>query len=433
MNTDRKSPVPGEMTEPYVVGNNSVKVQYSGDESKSLDENLSPEAIKLARVADRYYQRIATPDGSKVWKLRDKSELKQDGISLPKVAKYHGFTVNHNFFHYKEEVNGWLNLSSPLPTEPKEGAHETTTALLQHIFGEQAELFLDYLSLLLTRPKQLLPVLVVTSVLQGTGKTTLLHLMRYLFGENATIINVSQYAQQFNALYASKLIICIDETMMSEEFIKERIKNDSTATTIQLRKMHSEHETLPFFGKFILATNKETNFAKLEKEDIRFWVVRVKKLEKYDPDFETKIKKEVPAFLYFLKHRTLSVPRPLSRMWFSPEQIRTDALEAVIRESRSKCAKDIEVLAADKASELGTFYATSTDIFEMMGKKYPLSEIRKALKEELKVQPEVKWYKPGGYGSERTGRCYTFTASEVSHNGKEQENQGFNELKAMPF
>ena len=134
-----------------------------------------------------------------------------------------------------------------------------------------------------------------------------------LFGCNAVILNISQYSQQFNGLFASKLTIGIDETVISETFIKERLKQDSTANTIQLRKMHQEHQNLPFYGKFTLCTNREDDFAKLDEEDLRFWVRKVGKIDGFDPDFESKIKEEIPYFLYFLLNREMSVPNPLSR------------------------------------------------------------------------------------------------------------------------
>lgn len=368
------------------------------------DTNYFPVG-QIVRVADEYHEKGQTPQLELRWLPRKRKELEKDGCDLSKVLKFKGWTNEPDFLNYREDVRGWLNLSQPLPYEPKEGDWPTIRKLFEHIFGEQLELGFDYYSLLLTRPKQLLPILVLVSEEQGTGKSTLLQFNSMLIGANAVILNVSQYSQQFNGVYAAKLIIGIDETVISEQFIKERLKQDSTQTSIQLRKMHSEHQTLPFYGKFILCTNREKDFVKLEREDMRFWVRKVGKIEQFDAEFFTKLKEEVPAFAHFLLHRQLSVPEPLSRMWFSPEQLKTDALELVVANSISDCAKDITIWA--ESVNRTEFGATEKDIWEELGKKYTLSQVRKALKEELKLPNNNKRF-IDRFGNPQVGRAYIF-------------------------
>ena len=360
---------------------------------------------QIVRVADEYHEKGQTPQLELRWLPRKRKELEKDGCDLSKVPKFRGWTNEPDFLNYREDVGGWLNLSQPLPYEPKEGDWPTIRQLFAHIFGEQIELGYDYYSLILTKPKQLLPILVLVSEEQGTGKSTLLQFNGMLIGANAVILNVSQYSQQFNGVYAAKLIIGIDETVISEQFIKERLKQDSTATSIQLRKMHSEHQTLPFSGKFILCTNREKDFAKLEKEDMRFWVRKVGKIEKYDADFTLKLQEEVPAFAHFLLNRELSVPAPLSRMWFAPEQLKTDALEVVVANSISDCAKDITIWS--ESVNRAEFGATEKDIWEELGKKYTLAQVRKALKEELKLPNNNKRF-IDRFGNPQVGRAYVF-------------------------
>lgn len=360
---------------------------------------------QIVRVADEYHEKGKTPQFELRWLPRKRKELEKDGCDLSKVPKFKGWTNEPDFFNYREDVRGWLNLSQPLPYEPKEGDWPTIRQLFAHIFGEQIELGYDYYSLILTKPKQLLPILVLVSEEQGTGKSTLLLFNGFLIGANAVILNVSQYSQQFNGIFAAKLIIGIDETVISEQFIKERLKQDSTATSIQLRKMHSEHQTLPFYGKFILCTNREKDFAKLEKADMRFWVRKVGKIEKFDADFNKKLQDEVSAFAHFLLHRQLSVPEPLSRMWFSPELLKTDALEVVVANSISDCAKDITIWA--EGIDRPEFGATEKDIWEELGKKYTLSQVRKALKEELLLENNNKRFSDR-WGNQQVGRAYIF-------------------------
>lgn len=368
------------------------------------DSNYFPVG-QIVRVADEFFEKLKTPQGEEKYGPRKRKELEKDGCDFSKVPKFRGWTNEPDFLNYREDVEGWLNLSQPLPYEPRGGDWPTIRKLFEHIFGEQLELGFDYYSLLLTRPKQLLPILVLVSEEQGTGKSTFLQFNGFLIGANAIILNVSQYSQQFNGVYAAKLIIGIDETVISEQFIKERLKQDSTATSIQLRKMHSEHQTLPFYGKFILCTNREKDFAKLEREDMRFWVRKVGKIERFDAEFYPKLKEEVPAFAHFLLNRELSVPAPLSRMWFSPEQLKTDALEVVVANSISDCAKDIMIWA--EGIDRPEFGATEKDIWEELGKKYTLSQVRKALKEELLLENNNKRFSDR-LGNQQVGRAYIF-------------------------
>lgn len=368
------------------------------------DSNYFPVG-QIVRVADEFFEKLRTPQGEEKYGPRKRKELEKDGIDLSKVPKFKGWTNEPDFLRYREDVEGWLNLSQPLPYLPRDGDWPTIRKLFEHIFGEQIELGYDYYSLILTKPKQLLPILVLVSEEQGTGKSTLLQFNGFLIGANAVILNVSQYSQQFNGVYAAKLIIGIDETVISEQFIKERLKQDSTATSIQLRKMHSEHQTLPFYGKFILCTNREKDFAKLEREDMRFWVRKVGKIEQFDADFNKKLQDEVPAFALFLLNRELSVPAPLSRMWFSPEQLKTDALTTIVENSISDCAKDITIWAENIGRNFG---ATETEIYEGLGRKHTLSAIRKALKEELQQENNNKRY-IDQYGNSKIGRAYLFS------------------------
>ena len=346
-------------------------------------ELLFPEYV---RIADRFFQRVYSPVAKGyVYIPRDKRELKADGIAVdnPDVVKrFHGFTNELSHHNYRFDVNGFFNLYEYIEREAIAGGYPTIMRFLEHIFGNQIGLALDYFTLLWRMPTQLLPILVLVSKEQGTGKTSFLHFAELLFGANAIILNVSQYVQQFNGIYASKLVICIDETAVKEDFIKERLKQDSTASEINLRRMHMEFQKIPFFGKFILATNKEDSFARLENEDGRFWVRKVPVLEEFDPDFFEKLTAEIPAFIYDLDRREITAPNS-SRQWFSPEQIRTDAFDVVVENSKSECAQDLKLWIQETINEKGAFGATITELWEALGRRHGRNAITRALRDEL--------------------------------------------------
>ena len=393
-------------------------------EISKIDE---AEVGTILRLGDKYFQIVRTPDGNVTTVYREKAELKADGTDFSKVQKYIGSYVEHNFLNYRQSLNRWWNLSHPLKWQAVEGEFPTIRQLFEHIFGEQMELGFDRYQLLLTRPHQIQPILVCVSEQQGTGKSTLLQFDAMLFGSNAIILNVSQYSQQFNALYATKLCIGIDETFINEQFIKERLKQDSTATTIQLRRMRCEHETIPFYGKFTLCTNRETDFARLESNDLRFWVRKVGKIKEFDPNFSDKLKAEIPHFLYFLLHREMYTPKPLSRQWFSKEQLATSALQAVVENSISPLAKTIKEWIEDTKAEVGyrEWGFTAKDLAEelKLGKRGTY-EVAAALQKELGMTYEMKsYYRWDDFSTPRVGRRYLIAGKTTEDIAKEQQEE----------
>lgn len=125
--------------------------------------------------------------------------------------------------------------------------------------------------------------------------------------------------------------------------------------------------------------------------------------EDFIPDFDSKLRSEAPAVLHTLATRGI-VTQCRSRMWFAPEDIATDALEVVRQESRSECAKDIRIWAEEVGENFG---ATESEIFEALGRRYSLNEIRSALKKELKMENNNKRFNDR-YGTSRIGRAYLF-------------------------
>ena len=379
-------------------------------EKENLNSTIPIELGTIVRVADKFYQYLEMVDKTRCWVYRELQGLKQDNFNFSTVKKYKGFTVCPDFINPKSEIKGWLNLFEPLTYEPKEGEFPTIEKLFKHIFEEQLELGYDRFSILLRYPEHLQPILVLASTLQSTAKSTFLNFTTNLFKGNSVIINISEFSQKFNSLYASKLCIGIDETIISEQFIKERLKQYSTAKSIQLRLMHKDYTSIPFYGKFTLCTNKELNFAKIENDDQRFWLRIPSQIQDFDPFFEEKLTKEIPYFLHFLLNRTLSVPVSQSRMWFTKEQLHTDALTKVINNSKSDCAKDIEIFFEEELERQNrdSIGATATEIFNCLNnKKHNLSNISYTLKHEMKIENINKSYYDL-YNQYKIGRAYIF-------------------------
>ncbi|MEA4821811.1 MAG: DUF5906 domain-containing protein [Erysipelotrichales bacterium] len=394
-------------------------------EEKNKNEQKTFEIGTIVRVSDKYCELKEMPNGSTSWEPRETQALKQDGFNFNTVEKYNSFTVEPDFQNYQPVINKWLNLFEPLAYEPIVGEFPTIEKLFNHIFGEQLQLGYDRFSLLLRNPKHLQPILVLASNEQETGKSTFLRFQNYLFKGNSKIITIAEYSQKFNYVYATKLCINIDESIISEKFIKEKLKQDSTCKEIQLRLMRSEYQTIPFYGKFTLCTNNELDFAKIEDSDLRFWVRNPSKIEKFDSHFEEKLIKEIPCFLHFLLNREFSVPEAQSRMWFSKEQLETDALRKVVENSISDCAKEIMLFVEDKLETQAIFNATATDLYELLDRKFLRNEIINALKDELSYKPSTPKYYNNFEGARKNGRVYEFNRTKTSENTTEDDDDFF--------
>ena len=298
--------------------------------------------IPYIRVATTFYKIVKTPKiyGSATetlvkWKAQTIIQDKGRPF-LDKIPKYDSFFCKPDHINYKREYKNHYNIYSPLSHNLTEGSIDYTLMFLKHIFGEQIELGLDYLQLLYMKPTQILPVLCLVSRERVTGKTTFLKWLKYVFESNLTYVTNHDFSSQFNSDWANKLLICADEVLLKTKEITERIKFLSTTDTIKIEpkgrdKIEGEH-----FGKFIMCSNNETTFLKVDKEETRFWIVKVPENENEDSLLLEKLRQEIPSFLYFLLNRKLSVPKSLTRMWFSPEQIRTTALLRVMYSSEEE-------------------------------------------------------------------------------------------------
>src|SRR5690606_32260370 len=101
--------------------------------------------------------------------------------------------------------------------------------LLRHIFNEQYDLGLDYLTILWKLPTQVLPIFCLVSEERNTGKTTFLNLLKSIFEGNMTLNTNEDFRSRFNSDWAGKLIVAIDEVLLDKKDDSERIKNLSTA------------------------------------------------------------------------------------------------------------------------------------------------------------------------------------------------------------
>lgn len=318
----------------------------------STDETLRNES-PFVRVGTTLYKIVNQPrlNGGYVKKriVWNNETLRQDYGKdyLANVPKYDGFCTIPDHVNYRQVIDNFLNLYEPIGHQPKEGDFSHIQALLHHIFGEQYELGMDYLQLLYLQPVQKLPILLLVSEERNTGKSTFLNFLKAMFRNNVTFNTNEDFRSQFNSDWAGKLIIVVDEVLLNRREDSERLKNLSTTLSYKVEAKGKDRDEIAFFAKFVLCSNNERLPVIIDPGETRYWVRKIHHLENDDTHFLQKLIEEIPAFLYFLQHRTLTTQN-VSRMWFSPKQTETAALLKIIRCNKSK----YEVEAAELIKEI---------------------------------------------------------------------------------
>ena len=312
---------------------------------------------------------------------------------LSEIERFDGFICipeNRPEF-FKKRVQDYYNTYHQISKSPLEGEIINTLEFLSHIFGEQLELGLDYLQLIYLKPTQILPILCLVSKERSTGKSTFLKWLKEIFEYNLTFLTNSDFTSNFNSDWSSKLLICIDEVLFKTDELTERIKYLSTTNTHKTEAKGKDKKEASFFGKFILCSNNETSFIKIDADEIRFWIIKVNRYKKEDVDFLKKLTDEIPAFLHFLTTRELSTENQ-SRMWFTPEQIKTRALQKLVRYNSSKIENELANVLLNTMESLDTelLEFCFSDLLNILNKfriKYDAAEIKKIIRENWQLVP----------------------------------------------
>jgi len=355
---------------------------YSRHRYKYDDELTEPKIIRhgdanfYVRVGDDYFKRIVIYNHRKEaiekiekWK---KGEINQDYCKkgfpdfFDQINKYDGFcNIPDNSEKYQREhiavkqllVSPNFNLYEPLEHTIEEGDFPTIISLLQHltnyenteckdILGNKFTILLDYITILYQKPAQKLPAIGIVSKQNATGKTTLLNLLKMIFQSNAVILDEELFNMQFNAHYIHKLLIMLDEVKIEHQKDKRRIKNMTTGKTTYVQFKGVDVKEVDNIAKLIMVGNDERDMLPLEAEDVRFFILKVYPFEKEDPDFEDKLKDEIPAFLYFLKNRKIFHPKE-TRAWFKYDYLVTEQMKKMVEFSKSPLEKDLTEFIID--------------------------------------------------------------------------------------
>lgn len=395
---------------------------------------ISIEKEEFIRVGTTLYKLVNQPrlNGGYVKKRIpwNAETLRQDygkGF-MATVPKYDGFCTVPSHVNYQPVVDKFLNLYEPIGHIPVQGDFPHICSLVRHIFGEQYELGMDYLQLLYLHPVQKLPILLLVSEERNTGKSTFLNFLKAVFQNNVTFNTNEDFRSQFNSDWAGKLLIVVDEVLLSRREDSERLKNLSTTLSYKVEAKGKDRDEIAFFAKFVLCSNNEHLPVIIDAGETRYWVRKINRLENDDTSFLEKLKGEIPAFLYFLTHRVLSTKKE-SRMWFNPMLLHTAALQRIIRSNRNRLEIEIYELILDIMESVGieSFSFCLNDMMPLLMNtqvKAEKHQVRKVMQDCWKLIPahntltyttyQVDYIRDCRYSPiRRTGRFYTVTKEQL--------------------
>lgn len=349
-----------------------------------------------------------------------------NGTIIKDMPLFDGETIEPEHINYKPVIGRFLNTYHALRYQPMEGANwDHIEELLRHIFGEQYELGLDYIQLLYTRPRQKLPLLLLVSVENNTGKSTFCNFLKAVFGANVTGVNSEGLKNRFTSTWMNKLIVYVEEKLFDKEEDTDMLKNLVTSFSGQSESKGKDREEVPWFGKLVMTSNNENNPIVIHEDDTRVWAIKVPELDKSKPhkaNFLEECEKEIPYFLYFLAHRHLSTKNE-NRLWFRRELIVTDAWYRIVNYCRSSIEKKTAELLLEIMDncQINVLHYSKTDLLKLLTMekiKVDRSAIKQLLKDRWKMEPPEKGRydlylqdfncSEGFRCCSSTGWCYTF-------------------------
>lgn len=396
-----------------------------------LDEQFRKSGIPYIRVGINYFKKMTVKEIDGITRQTlvawNKGEIRDDlgkEVFLD-MKKYDGFIMRPDNVNFKQVVNGQYNIYQPFAHTPEhctdlEKECPWSYRMLKHVFDEHYELGLIYMQCLYLHPMQTLPILGLVSRENQTGKSTFANWISMIFGANSSIIDVNSFGSDFTEAFAERNIVVIEEAKSKDEKIMNKLKALSTQKKLLVNKKNLSMYSTDFFCKFIINSNHENNFLRIDREDIRYWVRKLPKLSRDNANhnIEADLLAEIPKFLGFLKQLP-DVDFSRSRMVFTKEEIMTEQLERVKQGSKSALYADIKQRAEDFLADHPDFECLEFSVTDMKdfwyknNSRYDSKYIKKTLEDEMNLlkAPKRTRYRSmtneGTATKDKTGFFYT--------------------------
>lgn len=369
---------------------NEQEKQAKEAERRRIKKQAEELACYYLRIAGVWYKKCIHPEtNQQVLERITVESIRQDfgkdlSVAIIEAAPKYINTVNMpEHINYREDVvspsNDWYyNTYRPLAYKPQPGGDcSHIFKLVSHIFGEQEEMGYDYLQLLYTQPMRKLPALLLVSKENATGKSTFCFFLASLFGDNTVEITPETFRSKFAATWLDKLLVYCEESILDKKEDYEKAKNLVTAVQTPSERKGKDWSPVPIYLKFVFCSNNEDCPILLNDQDTRFWVRNIPPITDKNPneDFLEECKKEIPFFLDWLLHRQLSTAGT-DRLWFTPEETRTDAWRRIVAGSRNSFEQSLINLLLDimKAYKVDELRYSKTELNEIVRKAPQFSD-----------------------------------------------------------
>ena len=360
----------------YIYNEEKKEVVFMRHEDADKFMRIGPDWVKTITKLNKYGE----PEEEIVpWKI---SEITRDYKKYPdfleQIAKFDDFCNEPAFgTAYQRVHHGCYNLCAPLTWSPKSGSIAVSMRFLKHIFqgnslvnldedgkpvselltlGDSFAVALDWLSIVLQHPKQMLPVPILVSKDNNTGKSTFLKFLQLIFKSNMAVLNNELFKMRFNGHYITRYIIAIDEGFLDvdKKAEKERLKQLVTSDSAYLEHKGMNVRKINFYGKVIICSNDADKVMKIDEGESRWFVIKVPVVpdDQKDPDLEVKLKAEMEAFIHFLLNRQIFHPRK-DRLWFKSEWFITEQMRTIIAETKNRIDKIFEEWIKDQFATYG--------------------------------------------------------------------------------
>lgn len=380
-----------------------------------VETELQKKPIDYVRVGPNYFGIIKDKNrwGTPIVELEPwkKEEIKQDfsydKTVMDRIPKFKKFIVEPDNKNHAPHIGTKYNDYRPFPHKPlvsdrpvKASDIPNTMSVMANIFGDKCRgsvpLGFIYMKTLYDHPKQILPVLTLTSRKRETGKSTFLNWISMLFADNTVMVTSKVLNSDFTSSYANKNIIMIDEAVHEKSEAMENIKFISTTKMLPVNQKNISVYSVPFYGKIIMCTNREIDFMRIDEEEIRFWVRKIQPISgEKNTKIEAELFREIPAFLKYLDQLP-PVDLSKSRQVLTEDEIYTEALGDVMRESWSSLRKlmqaKIDMWFVNNPSK-EYMQVTAEEIKDEWFKtnnKYESDYISKVLRVEMNIQSESR-------------------------------------------
>lgn len=261
---------------------------------------------------------------------------------LEELPELNGFiSVPGHGEDFEPIVDSKWNTYHRVEWQPKEGDWPTIQKLIEHLYGangvekDQTDILYDYHTLLIKEPTRKLWCRVLYSHHQGTGKSSLGILENLMFGDNFSKVRDAELESTFNGVWATSLIIHLDEPYFeNKKKMSREIRDMVTMKTINLRRMQRDFETVPFHAKILITTN-DTDFMPFESSDRRYWIREIPPfaVEDEDNQFQQKMQEELPHYIHFLLNRKMAHKEQDKTFYFSSDILKNTGMRKLVNDN----------------------------------------------------------------------------------------------------